>query len=100
MRAPYNPRRAFLRLNRRYFGAGLPADTIVKWSRSPDLMGAAYIQPCMIVLNIGLRRWPKAAELTLLHEMVHLATGDKTHGARFQRAMLTLAKAGAFANLW
>lgn len=36
---------------------------------------------------------------TLLHEMVH-STGIYNHGPRFNRAMLRLAKMGAFNNIW
>lgn len=99
MRRPYNAQAAFRRLNRRLFASTLPP-VIIKWRRSRDLMGAAYINPPLIVLNSAMRYWPKVAELTLLHEMVHIATGDHTHGRKFQQLMLKLARRGALANLW
>lgn len=39
-------------------------------------------------------------KLTLLHEMNHVDTEDLSHGRRFQKGMLRLARTGAFNSLW
>jgi len=98
--APFNLSRRFSSLNRRFFGGKLPRDTIVVWMRNRDLMGACILAPATVSVHQGLRNWPKAAEMTLLHEMCHLALGNYGHGPTFQREMRRLALAGAFDRIW
>ena len=97
-------KRRYLRLNWLYFGNRLPLDTQVKWHRmrGDDSDSAAFVEfddPPTICVSKELRAWPRIAEFSLLHEMVHLDSGAE-HGARWQRGMRRLARVGAFAKLW
>lgn len=60
-------------------------------------------QAGMILITRGIGR--QQTRLTLLHEMAHIAVEIRHrrpmgHGAVWQREMLRLARAGAFANWW
>lgn len=75
-----------------------------------DLMGqllfnSSTCEPSIIYVARELRGMSSVAELTLLHEMVHLAIlseGDRRtqHGRKFELRMLRLAKQGAMCGLW
>lgn len=93
-------RRRFLYLNRRYFRSRLPHATMVQWKPMKNLMGLCMIDPPLIQLDTAIRPWSRVWELTLLHEMAHLSTGDTSHGRRWMREMMRLARAGAFNKLW
>lgn len=95
-------------LDDRYFAGRLPKNTEIKWS--PELaylddMGLTIHETSgfTIYLDIQMRDlgYEKAAEETLLHEMVHVDVYPfDGHGEKFQNDMLRLAKAGAFRDLW
>lgn len=100
-------KRLYLRLNKAWFGNRLPADTICVWSRAlnheplqAELDDEA--EPLIIRHNPVLRRFENLIIYNTLHELAHIATlSEKTpHGPRWQREMLRLAKAGAFASVW
>ena len=93
--------RAYARYNRLYFRNRLPRKFSVKFERGITEMG--YFRhrgpkPVCIRLNEKLRGWNSAWELTLLHEMCHLATASETtdHGPRWRRERRRLYKLGAF----
>jgi hypothetical protein len=86
--------------NRKYFGNELPIDIKLRWAEIFPIMG--YQLDDEIVLDRRDRRRERIWQFTLLHEMVHLSLPDvkSHHGEAFQRAMLRLAKLGAFKDLW
>lgn len=55
--------------------------------------------PQLILFNHKLEPWQDVVEMSLLHEMAHMATCNN-HGRRWQQCMLSLAKAGAFKDRW
>jgi len=98
---------AFAEYNQRYFGDRLPHGTVVGWSADlADEPAVAIFDPAtgqyVIFINDRLRWSPELACLMLLHEMVHVGNWDyhDDDDARFQAAMLRLAKSGAFEGLW
>jgi len=118
-------KRKFNEYNRKYFGGRLPKDTVVDWhyDMPNDHLGATHVHgliPCnqvpksygacggrhMILLNTVLWNMPCVAEMTLLHEMVHLmaVNGNKKlaqgHGQAFNAEMNDLANQGAFDGKW
>lgn len=117
----YNLKSRFLLFNKRYFGDRLPKDVIVHWWAQEGLyLGDCHVcgvNPCgrigercagheiRISDHIQGRRFSSIAEITLLHEMVHMkaALGDYRfagHGPTFHREMKRLAALGAFSKLW
>jgi hypothetical protein len=54
-----------------------------------------------IEISKRIKIWPHLTRSVLLHEMVHVSLPLKIlHGARFEKEMFRLAKAGAFKGLW
>jgi hypothetical protein len=103
--------------NDEYFNGRLH-DVIVRWSKGKklesdkeDVCGYCHIpkdifKPNEIVLSRKTRFKEWVWKLVLLHEMCHLdmylldQIEEDHHGPLFQKAMLRLAKKGAFNNLW
>ena len=88
--------------NRKWFESRFPADTDVYYAPDDNCHGMAIGEwngegSIKIDTAVAGTRY---AKLVLLHEMVHLDTGDYTHGKRFQAGMLRLAAIGALRNLW
>lgn len=90
--------RSYRIFNSCYFGSRLPEDMELSWARLKADMG--YCDSTEIVLDRRLKRWPRVALSTLLHEMAHLSSGAAGHGPKFQKEMLRLAKVGAFKDIW
>ena len=97
------------RLNRKYFGGKLPADTKVCWGNTLKWQGSIglchYSEPPRIEVAAELKTYVRLTESTVLHEMVHLKLfntkwREPDHGPLFQKEMLKLARAGAFRRLW
>jgi hypothetical protein len=100
--------------NREWFGGRLPADTRLYWmparmaNRSGHLAEVwgtrkqhRPITNFKISVSNRIRFSSRLVVRVLLHEMAHISTGlGAQHGPRWQREMLRLAKAGAFARLW
>jgi len=87
-----------------YFGGRLPRDTVLMWTtRLPPKVCARKYKlesgPQLILFNHKLEPWQDVIEMSLLHEMAHMATVNN-HGRRWQSEMLRLAKAGAFRDRW
>jgi len=99
-------RRSYLRYNRLWFSNRLPEDMVVRWSRRmPHNLYGVYNEEAYgegIFINAIWRGFYEIAQLTLLHEMAHVATESekKHHGPRWKREMRRLARIGAFDNLW
>jgi hypothetical protein len=90
-------------LRSRYFAHRLPRDIVVIWTKSTDYMGMATMEPPYIIaIDPELAKWHKVWELTLLHELCHISSGDATHkrGGPWDLEMHRLAAAQAFRNLW
>ncbi len=92
----------FRYFNRKHFDSRFPADTDVFYAPDDRLHGEAAGYPngegaIKIDTTVAGTRY---AKLVLLHEMVHLDTGDYSHGKRFQQGMLRLAAKGALRNIW
>jgi hypothetical protein len=90
--------------NRQYFGGRLPTDTVLMWTtRLPPKVCARKYKlesgPQLILFNRRLEPWQDVIEMSLLHEMAHMATVNN-HGRRWQQCMLALAKMGAFKDRW
>lgn len=88
--------------NRKWFDSRFPADMDVYYAPDDRCHGLAIGDQngegsIKIDTAVAGTRY---AKLVLLHEMVHLDTGDYGHGRRFQNGMLRLAALGAFRNLW
>ncbi len=84
--------------NRTYFGKKLPKNTPIRWAVLDEL-DLGWQMGDEIVISTALQAWPAIAQIIVLHEMVHLKCGG-SHGKRFQKEMLRLAKAGAMKDLW
>jgi hypothetical protein len=91
----------FTNYNRRYFGGRLPAHTKLSFAPVERCLGLAYGgDDPRIVLDPICCICATVAQLTLLHEMVHLERYPLiTHGAGFDRRMQELAAAGAMKGL-
>jgi SprT-like family len=104
-------KRLYRQINRQYFFGKLPSRTIVHYTRMPGELGrmeyCGLARP-EISINKRMHITPSQAVMTLCHEMAHLYVICKhgkrglrvEHGPIFQREMLRLAKAGAFASHW
>jgi len=99
---------AYQHYNRKFFGGILPKIRVQfkklpkrECGRRITYKGNKGNPNTNIYINWELRKWPTIARSTLLHEMVHvLLPARYGHGPVFQRAMLHLAKQGAFEKLW
>ena len=94
---------AYAEFNRKYFRNRLPHDMVVRFA-ADEGCGTTYVQygrPLYIILNKRLAWHNMLADMTLLHEMVHVEHPEwRGHGPRFHKRMLQLAKAGAFKSCW
>lgn len=94
--------------NQAYFGSQLPATAVhfeEPWDQDhkKHLMGALWHMGAgqhLIQISPYYAPDPKEANLTLLHEMCHLDTGEHEHTSRWQACMHRLASEGAMDNLW
>lgn len=70
-------------------------DTKCEW-------GLGGATSCRIFINAYYDRDRREADLTLFHEMCHIATAPSfdAHGPAWQKCMHNLANAGAFDDLW
>jgi hypothetical protein len=107
-------RRWYLKFNDQWFGAALPYDLEVFWEPARGALGdtcelrGAYIdgrdtgKPEMLIrIDPTLRFSSAMAQMTLLHEMVHVKLHPHmAHGKRFNAEMLKLATFGAFNGRW
>jgi hypothetical protein len=108
-------KRLYNRFNSRYFSGQLPPDTIVRWASPQEMSGQGFNaapwgiffpssdgEPALILLdrNMQKRGWGKLRDLTLLHEMAHVANPKNEHGKKFEKEMRRLAQEGAFEGLW
>ena len=57
-------------------------------------------RPLYILINRKIAWHWMLAEMTLLHEMVHVENMKVEHGPWFHKRMLRLAKDGAFRRCW
>jgi len=103
--------------NAKYFNSRLH-DVTVRWSKGKtitvageQLVGYCHnpsdlFKPNEIVLSKKLKYAPWMWKLVLLHECVHLdlhlldQEEKNHHGPLFNKAMLRLAKKGAFNDIW
>lgn len=98
----------YKKYNRRYFGGKLPPVPLavfVRFSKiGEDSLGHSIWSLDrwqMIEISHDIQDWDRVVRKTLLHEMVHLSLPMRVeHGPKFQKAMLRLAKLGAFKELW
>jgi predicted SprT family Zn-dependent metalloprotease len=97
--------------NEKYFNNELPKDVLITHDLHDDRFVADTEQYKTgfyhIAFNPKFNLSGREELLTLLHESCHIrlmssGQGDELdqHGARWQDCMLTLAKQGAFADLW
>lgn len=91
---------AYRRHNKHWFRGRLP-QCRVRWSKHLRDM-AEYDGDQSIKINAAFKDWPGAWNMSLLHEMAHVATRSECieHGPRFKAEMLRLARAGAFDPYW
>lgn len=98
-------RRAYLRFNAKWFDGRLPESMEVLFTpldgethaccildRASGAVESIKIDPMYAVC---IHLWKQS----LLHEMAHVASGDYTHGARFNKEISRLFKAGAYRGL-
>ena len=121
-----NLQRRFKELNAKYFCNRLPQDTVVDWHYDlpHNRMAATHLHgltlcnqipksynhgKCndkhLILIHTDLFVMEFVAEMSLLHEMVHLdaVNGNSAlmdHGPTFNNAMCLLALKGSFDGLW
>ena len=92
--------------NEEYFLNRLPANTEVHWADLTPLSDMGYTTKhgdrYEILVDRELHPTGKQARGTLLHEMCHLRTWDKSldDGLEFQRCMVDIAEHGAFEGIW
>lgn len=92
-------KRAYKGFNKNYFGNKLPKKAKVYWA---DMKGDMGVQIGLdrIAINRELKRWPRIALETLLHEMVHLAMPyDLGHSKKFKKRIKKLVYQGAYDSL-
>lgn len=104
-----DPRVWYRVCNKLYFGNKLPK-VPVKWAgRGFSVMARVGFdeewKPTRIQLNPGLKKWPAAAAMCLLHEMAHIEVAQKGdhrthHGKAWQKVMHRLARQKAFDGVW
>ena len=114
-------KRLYNRFNRLYWKGKLPSDVIVRWASSQELSGQGFNRapwgiaipgdkrdPGVILLDSELQRrnWGKVRDLTLLHEMAHIALPKAHHQKSrskkvgvFRKEMRRLAAIGALDDL-
>jgi hypothetical protein len=99
--------RAYARFNKTYFGNKLPKDMVVRFAKLDiNNVGLAvtyckFERPLYIDISRPLAVHSMLADMTLLHEMVHVENPKWCgHGPKFQKRMLQLAKKGAFRDCW
>lgn len=96
-------KRAYLRYNRLYFKSELPTDLPVLWTRGlPAHCYGIMFDDTIILINMAYRHLENVWRLSLLHEMAHQACKSerKHHGKKWLRTMRSLARRGAFDELW
>jgi len=94
--------------NEEYFDNRLPREVIIYWDASlgVDELGVTSrsqsTEQFVVRLSLNLQFSEALTRMVLLHEMVHIKLWGVTrgHGQPFQDEMLSLAKKGAFQNLW
>lgn len=90
--------------NQKYFQNKLPHNVAIFWATKDkigvDCMARCYHTAPAIVMLDELKEFPCVAQLSLLHEMVHLEFPKAGHGKKFVGRMRQLAKQGAFDKLW
>lgn len=86
--------------NRLYFRSQLPSNVMVKWVKMEKHYGRAG--GGLIEISTYIKNFPDFWQMTLLHEMAHVATDSEKadHGPRWRREMRRLARIGAFDKLW
>lgn len=100
----------YLFFNSRYFRGKLPDIPVVwvnhdkgKWM-ARSCFDAKTSEPLFIQMKSYLKKIPNVAQLTLLHEMVHIEQAKvphkQMHGRKFQKRMKQLAEVGAFNLFW
>ena len=91
----------YAKINKEYFSNQLPKDVTITYSDSVLLYnsyGVTDNEFKTIKLSRKLKGNLRLAEMTLLHEIVHLKIDG--HGLLFQQEMLRLAKEGAMWGVW
>lgn len=98
----------YSRLNRAYFHDELPPNLPVKFAKTRDVWAAVTIfgaengQASEILVDFGLKKYPRYAKMVLIHEMAHVAVGTKEksyHGQLWKTERKRLIDAGAFTQL-
>jgi hypothetical protein len=94
--------RTYNRFNRLYFGGKLPSDIDIRWHRytkESKICGESDSE--VIWVNEAHKAWPKVWQITLLHEMAHVATVNERahHGVKWVKEMRRLMREGAFDGL-
>jgi hypothetical protein len=100
-------RASFRMYNRRYWHDVLPADLLVGFCKTNDSWsGITHFdengQPYEVLIDSGLTKYPRYARLVLLHELAHVAVGNKErayHGKLWKQERKRLLEAGAFTQL-
>ena len=98
--SPLALRRIYLNYNRHYFGGRLPTTVTLKYVKTKAWTAELDYDTMTISISDHLRGWNSWIRASILHEMAHLAAPDGSHGARWQRVMRHLARAGAFDTIW
>ena len=97
-------RRWYRAANERWFAGALPDDTDLLYARCEGCSAIAdrdASEAFFIQINPAYAIDRRMVQLTLLHEMTHIALWPyKRHGNRFEAEMLRLAKAGAMKGKW
>lgn len=100
----------YTKYNKLYFDDKLPPvnEIFVHWSPLPEKDDAQIDcrsikhEDISIEINSGLKKYPRTAKLSLLHEQCHLACLDEKaiHGKRWKAEMRRIAALKAMDNLW
>lgn len=89
--------------NKQYFSNRLPKDMVAHYDAIWQMGVTKYYRerPLYILLSHKLRWTECGSGMVLLHEMCHVSLPYRVnHGKEFQKAMLKLARKGAFKDLW
>src|SRR6266576_6124032 len=88
---------------RRFFGNKLPPVEVRFGELERGTLGVTLLFGGVAEIRISrqLRRWPKVAKATLIHELCHAYLPARVmHGAKFQTEMRRIANLGGFNSLW
>lgn len=85
--------------NKCYFDDRIPQPHSIQFSNLDIHKACGMTKAGSIYIDSGLKKYPRLAEIILIHEAVHLMLGSEyhtSHGMRFQAELVRLWNEGAY----